>query len=68
MTTDIAGKKDAHAVRLDAEAINGIITARLADRTVNQAPHRIILECDIILRGSTRRQFTPENLTRPQTP
>ena len=51
-----------------AEAINGIINARLADRTVNQALHRIILECDIILRGSTRRQFTPENLTRPQTP
>jgi predicted AAA+ superfamily ATPase len=24
VTTDIAGKKDAHAVRLDAEAINGI--------------------------------------------
>lgn len=51
-----------------AEAINGIINARLADRSVNQAPHRIILECDIILRGSTRRMFTPENLTRPQTP
>lgn len=51
-----------------AEAINGIINARLAERSVNQAPHRIILECDIILRGSTRRMFTPENLTRPQTP
>jgi len=29
VTTDIAGKKDAHAVRLDAEAINGIKKARL---------------------------------------
>lgn len=51
-----------------AEAINGIITARLSERNVTQAPHRIIIECDIILRGSTRRMFTPENLTRPQTP
>jgi hypothetical protein len=29
VTTDIAGKKDAHAVRLDAEAINAIKKARL---------------------------------------
>ena len=29
VTTDIAGKKDAHAVRLDAEAIDGIKKARL---------------------------------------
>jgi LacI family transcriptional regulator len=51
-----------------AEAINGIINARLSERNVAHAPHRIIIECDIILRGSTRRMFTPENLTRPQTP
>lgn len=29
VTTDICGKKDAHAVRLDAEAVNGIKKARL---------------------------------------
>ncbi len=47
-----------------AETISSILTARLSDRTHTHAPHTITLDCDIILRGSTRRLLTPENLTR----
>jgi LacI family transcriptional regulator len=47
-----------------AETISSILTTRLSDRTAAHAPHTITLDCDIILRGSTRRLLTPENLTR----
>jgi LacI family transcriptional regulator len=47
-----------------AETIASILTTRLSDRSSAHAPHRITLDCDIILRGSTRRVLTPENLTR----
>ena len=47
-----------------AETISSILTTRLSDRAAAHALHRITLDCDIILRGSTRRILTPENLTR----
>ena len=47
-----------------AETIASILTTRLSDRTGAHAPHTITLACDIILRGSTRRLLTPENMTR----
>ena len=30
-------------------------------------PHTITLNCDIILRGSTRRRLTPDSIVRPET-
>ena len=42
-----------------AETITGMLLTRLNNRT-SQAPHATIqLDCDIILRGSTRRLLTP---------
>jgi LacI family transcriptional regulator len=38
-----------------ASTIASILTTRLSDRTGAHAPHTITLDCDIILRGSTRR-------------
>ncbi len=50
-----------------AETISSILTTRLSDRTAAHAPHTITLDCDIILRGSTRRLLTPENISpRPR--
>lgn len=45
-----------------AETISSILTTRLSDRTGAHAPHTITLDCDIILRGSTRRLLTPEKI------
>lgn len=45
-----------------AETISSILTTRLSDRSAAHAPHKIVLDCDIILRGSTRRLLTPEKL------
>jgi LacI family transcriptional regulator len=42
-----------------AESISSILTTRLSDRTTAHAPHTITLDCDIILRGSTRRYPGP---------
>jgi LacI family transcriptional regulator len=47
-----------------ASTISSFLTTRLSDRSGAHAPHTITLDCDIILRGSTRRLLTPENLTR----
>ena len=47
-----------------AETISSILTTRLSDRTGAHAPHTITLDCDIILRGSTRRLLTPEKIAR----
>ncbi|MBI4921894.1 MAG: LacI family DNA-binding transcriptional regulator [Devosia nanyangense] len=38
-----------------AETINSILMTRLSDRSDAHAPNTITLDCDIILRGSTRR-------------
>ena len=42
-----------------AETISSILTTRLSDRNAAHAPHTITLDCDIILRGSTRRYPGP---------
>lgn len=46
-----------------AETLNSILTTRLSERSAAHAPHTITLDCDIILRGSTRRLLTPEDMT-----
>jgi len=38
-----------------AETIASIMSSRLSERGAAHAPHTIVLDCDIILRGSTRR-------------
>lgn len=38
-----------------AETIASILASRLSERGAMHAPHTIVLDCDIILRGSTRR-------------
>jgi len=47
-----------------AETIAGILASRLSARGAMHAPHAITLDCDIILRGSTRRLITPEEVAR----
>lgn len=42
-----------------AETITSIMASRLSERGVNHEPHTITLNCDIILRGSTRRLLAP---------
>ncbi len=41
-----------------AETIGSIMSSRLSERGAAHAPHTIVLDCDIILRGSTRRPGT----------
>lgn len=48
-----------------AETITSIMASRLSERGINHEPHTITLNCDIILRGSTRRLLTPDAL-RPR--
>lgn len=38
-----------------AESITSIMASRLSERGFSHEPHTITLNCDIILRGSTRR-------------
>jgi LacI family transcriptional regulator len=45
-----------------AETITSIMASRLSERGMNHEPHTITLNCDIILRGSTRRLLTPATL------
>lgn len=45
-----------------AETIASIMSSRLSGRGINHEPHTITLNCDIILRGSTRRLLTPSAL------
>ena len=47
-----------------AETISSILTTRLSDRSGAHAPQTITLDCDIILRGSTRRLHAADNSTR----
>lgn len=42
-----------------ADTITSIMTSRLSERGVAHAPHSITLNCDIILRGSSRRYPAP---------
>ena len=45
-----------------AETIASIVALRLSERGVSHEPHTITLNCNIILRGSTRRLLTPSTL------
>jgi LacI family transcriptional regulator len=40
------------------------MSLRLSERGDGHAAHTIVLDCDIILRGSTRRLMTPAELAR----
>jgi LacI family transcriptional regulator len=44
-----------------AETIISLITSRLSEERTWHAPHTVILGCDIILRGSTRRPVEPRS-------
>jgi LacI family transcriptional regulator len=44
-----------------AETITGLITSRLSEERAWHAPHTIVLGCDIILRGSTRKPVEPRS-------
>ena len=44
-----------------AETISGLITTRLSEEGTWHAPHTIVLACDIILRGSTRKPAEHEH-------
>lgn len=52
----------AQPVEKIADTITGIMTSRLSERGVAHSPHTITLNCDIILRGSTRRLITPQDI------
>lgn len=47
-----------------AETIANLVSLRLSDRGAAHIPHTTVLDCDIILRGSTRRLMTPEDVAR----
>lgn len=47
-----------------AESISTIVSSRLSERGARHEPHTITLNCDIILRGSTRRRLTPDEIGR----
>ena len=49
-----------------AETIAGLLTSRLSESRHRHAPHTIMLDCDIILRGSTRRLLTPRSDRQPE--
>lgn len=46
-----------------AETVTSIMSSRLSERGFKHEPHHITLNCDIILRGSTRRLLTPHSLS-----
>lgn len=48
-----------------AETIASIVASRLSERGVTHDPHTITLNCNIILRNSTRRLLTPGALGSP---
>lgn len=50
-----------------AETIAGLISSRLSPGGAGHEPHTITLNCDIILRGSTRRRLTPESIGKPES-
>jgi LacI family transcriptional regulator len=47
-----------------ADTIANLVALRLSDRGTNLNPHTMVLDCDIILRGSTRRLITPQDVAR----
>lgn len=47
-----------------AETIANLVSMRLSHRGAALTSHRTTLDCDIILRGSTRRLMTPEEVVR----
>lgn len=47
-----------------AQSIATIMSARLTPQGMSHEPHLITLNCNIILRGSTRRRLTPEAIVR----
>jgi hypothetical protein len=53
--------EDAQPVQKIAETIASITASRLSERGISHEPHTITLNCDIILRGSTRRPPAPNN-------
>lgn len=55
----------AQPVEKIADTITSIMSSRLSDRGTSHEPHTITLNCDIILRGSTRRLLTPSTLGTP---
>lgn len=50
-----------------AESIASIISSRLSEGGAGHEPHTVRLNCDIILRGSTRRRLTPESIGKPES-
>jgi LacI family transcriptional regulator len=48
-----------------AETIASIIASRMSVTGAHHEPHNIMLNCDIILRGSTRRRLTPKSIGQP---
>lgn len=48
-----------------AESITSLMSSRLSERGMRHEPHTITLDCNIILRGSTRRRLTPETIGKP---
>ena len=51
-----------------AETIASLMSLRLSERGAAHAAHSIVLDCDIILRGSSRRLMTPEDVARHSRP
>jgi len=51
-----------------AETIASILASRLSERGSAHAPHTILFDCDVILRDSTRRLLTPEDVERHGRP
>lgn len=47
-----------------AETISNLVSLRLSPRGAALSAHTTVLDCDIILRGSTRRLITPEDVAR----
>jgi LacI family transcriptional regulator len=50
-----------------AETIASLVSSRLTPSGAKHEQHRITLNCDIILRGSTRRRLTPQAIGTPRT-
>jgi LacI family transcriptional regulator len=50
-----------------AESMASFVSSRLSEGGSGNEPHTITLNCDIILRGSTRRRLTPESIGKPES-
>jgi LacI family transcriptional regulator len=49
-----------------AETIASLIASRVSGGGATHEPHAITLNCDIVLRGSTRRRLTPEAIIKAE--